>query len=133
MTSCRVSGSKSISHFISLWFFVVCLFHFRKDLDLYFQTLPANVRLIRSQKRLGLIRARTLGAEYASGEVLIFLDSHCEATPGWAEPILYRIQQKYDAVLCPVIDAISHETLDYHGGSGIGAVGSFHWTLDFVR
>ncbi len=90
------------------------------------------MRLIRSHKRLGLIRARTLGSEYASGDVLIFLDSHCEANPGWAEPILARIQEDHTVVICPVIDAISHETLQYNGGSGVGAVGSFHWTLDFV-
>ncbi len=103
-----------------------------QDLEAYISTLPSKVRLIRSHKRLGLIRARTLGSEYASGDVLIFLDSHCEANPGWAEPILARIQEDHTVVICPVIDAISHETLQYNGGSGVGAVGSFHWTLDFV-
>ena len=58
--------------------------------------------------------------------------SHTEASPGWLEPILHRIQQDRTAVLCPVIDAIDHASLTYPHGGGVGAVGSFHWTLDFV-
>ena len=41
-------------------------------------------KLIRSKSRVGLIKARLLGAAKASGDVLIFLDAHCETTEGWA-------------------------------------------------
>ena len=54
--------------------------------------LPANVILHREPKQLGLIGARLAGARVASGEAIIILDSHCEATEGWVEPLLQRIK-----------------------------------------
>merc|ERR1711971_1482901 len=42
--------------------------------------LPPTVRLVRNSAQLGLIRARVAGARAATGEIIVFLDSHCEAT-----------------------------------------------------
>ncbi|NXX64963.1 GLT15 acetylgalactosaminyltransferase, partial [Spizella passerina] len=50
-----------------------------------------GVKLIRSNKRLGVIRGRMLGAARAAGDVLIFMDSHCECQRGWLEPLLARL------------------------------------------
>lgn len=36
------------------------------------------VRVVRQEKRKGLITARLLGASVAQAEVLTFLDAHCE-------------------------------------------------------
>lgn len=41
------------------------------------------VKIVRTTERSGLIRARIAGAKAATGDVLIFLDSHCEVGPGW--------------------------------------------------
>lgn len=38
------------------------------------------VRVVRQPERKGLITARLLGASIAQGEVLTFLDAHCEKT-----------------------------------------------------
>jgi len=42
-----------------------------------------KIRLVRLAKRSGLIRARMIGAHLAIGDVLLFLDAHCEAITGW--------------------------------------------------
>uniref|UniRef100_A0A183DHN3 Glycosyl transferase n=1 Tax=Gongylonema pulchrum TaxID=637853 RepID=A0A183DHN3_9BILA len=47
------------------------------------------------------------------------------------EPLLARIKQKRSAVLCPIIDHISAETLAYSGGDEVTAVGGFWWSLHF--
>ena len=41
-----------------------------------------KVKVVRTKQREGLIRARLLGFSAAHGDVVTFLDSHCECTIG---------------------------------------------------
>jgi len=84
---------------------------------------------IKLDKREGLIRARTVGAQAARGEVLTFLDSHVEANEKWAQPLLTRIQQNYKYVVTPVIDLIDDSTFRY--GASPLVRGGFNWALTF--
>ena len=75
--------------------------HLGQKLDDYVKkTWPAKngesgkVKVIRQSKRSGLMRSRMVGIKEASKDtVLLFLDSHIEATDGWIEPLLARIKE----------------------------------------
>ena len=41
------------------------------------------VKVVRTNERSGLIRAKLAGAKAATGQVVVFLDSHCEANENW--------------------------------------------------
>ncbi|KAJ0054950.1 hypothetical protein NL108_008657, partial [Boleophthalmus pectinirostris] len=90
-----------------------------------------RVRLIRTNKREGLVRARLIGATYATGDVLTFLDCHCECVPGWIEPLLERIGENASTVICPVIDTIDWNTFEYYMQTDEPMIGGFDWRLTF--
>ncbi|XP_019851218.1 PREDICTED: polypeptide N-acetylgalactosaminyltransferase 11-like isoform X2 [Amphimedon queenslandica] len=97
-----------------------------------FTKLEPKIKIHRHSKREGLIRARMTGAKAASGEVLLFLDSHCEVNLGWLEPLLERIAINRSNVVCPVIDVISLDKLMYSTIRGPpGVRGGFNWNLQF--
>jgi len=90
---------------------------------------PAKVRLVKTKRREGLIRARIFGAKQATGQVLLFLDSHCEVNEEWIEPLLYRIQQNRTFVVTPIIDIINSDTFQYSASPLVR--GGFNWGLHF--
>ncbi|XP_044738005.1 polypeptide N-acetylgalactosaminyltransferase 3-like [Chrysoperla carnea] len=102
----------------------------RQPLDDYISGLPVSTRVIRSPERVGLIKARLMGAEVSQGEVLTFLDAHCECTIGWLESLLDRISQNRKNVVCPVIDIISDDTFAYIKSFQLHW-GAFNWALHF--
>ncbi|XP_061207016.1 polypeptide N-acetylgalactosaminyltransferase 15 isoform X1 [Neopsephotus bourkii] len=89
-----------------------------------------GVKLIRSNKRLGVIRGRMLGAARATGDVLIFMDSHCECQKGWLEPLLARLSSNRNSVVSPVIDVIDWKTFQYYHSVSLHR-GVFDWKLNF--
>jgi polypeptide N-acetylgalactosaminyltransferase len=89
-----------------------------------------KTRILRMPERSGLIRAKVRGAEAAKGDVILFLDSHCEANDGWLEPLLDPIRRDRRTVTMPIIDAIEFETWEHR--TGLLERGVFDWTLTFL-
>lgn len=72
-----------------------------------------KVRLIRNAERQGLIRSRTRGAQAATGDVVVFLDAHCEVNQDWLPPLLAPIANNRKTLTVPIIDGIDSETFEY--------------------
>jgi len=89
----------------------------------------AKVRYHRVPERAGLIRARLYGTQFASGRVLLFLDSHVEVNRDWLEPLLGRIAHDRRTVAVPVIDLIDPDTFLYSASPIVK--GGFNWGLHF--
>ncbi|XP_004704068.1 polypeptide N-acetylgalactosaminyltransferase 15 isoform X1 [Echinops telfairi] len=88
-----------------------------------------GVRLLRSSKRLGATQGRMLGATRATGDVLVFMDSHCECQPGWLEPLLSRIAGDRSRVVSPIIDVIDWKAFQYYPSKDLQR-GVLDWKLD---
>lgn len=63
-----------------------------------------RVRLARHAQRRGVSQTKDLGARWARGEVLLFLDAHCKPEPGAVERLVAGVEElRGDAVLSPSI------------------------------
>lgn len=96
------------------------------QLDEYIKLLP-KTRIRRLFHRHGLMMARMAGVEWASGDVMSFLDSHIECAKNWVEPLLARIQEDYRYVVMPMIHTIGFDDFTFQG-SGISVL-AFSWSL----
>lgn len=103
--------------------------HLKQKLEDYIKDYP-KVKLVRTKQREGLIRARVYGADHSTGEVILFLDSHCEANLGWLPPLLSEIAKDYRTVVCPTIDRIDHVDFQYRGFDPYTR-GTFNWRFDY--
>ncbi|XP_060102519.1 polypeptide N-acetylgalactosaminyltransferase-like 6 isoform X2 [Heteronotia binoei] len=106
--------------------------HLKERLEEYMARF-AKVRIVRTKKREGLIRTRLLGASIAKGEVLTFLDSHCEVNVNWLPPLLNQIALNHKTIVCPMIDVIDHNHFGYEAQAGDAMRGAFDWEMYYKR
>ncbi|CAH2096412.1 unnamed protein product [Euphydryas editha] len=106
--------------------------HLKAQLDEYIKNFT-QIKLIRTKKREGLIRARIIGTKQIITPVAVFLDSHCECTEGWLEPLIERIAENPKNVVSPVIDHIDTSTFEYISQDPKDIqIGGFDWSLKFI-
>ena len=77
------------------------------------ETRSGKVRVVRNQERSGLIRSRSRGAHESKGEVVVFLDAHCEVNYNWLVPLLAPIAYNNRTLTVPIIDGIDHDNFEY--------------------
>lgn len=103
----------------------------KTELKVKLRTIDRNgiIKIIRNDKREGLIRARVIGSRLAKGDVLVFLDSHIEVNNDWLQPLLYQIAKENSTLAVPVIDIINPDTFVYSPSPLVR--GGFNWGLHF--
>ena len=112
-----------------------------KTLPLYLRSrlsgMSTQIKLQVLPKQIGMVNARLAGAEWATSDMIVFLDAHCEATQGWLEPLAQKIKDNPKTLVVPSINSISAKTLHFNHYNGnpnstsIG-IGSFTWSGFFT-
>ncbi|KAF3818491.1 hypothetical protein GH733_011908 [Mirounga leonina] len=112
--------------------------HLKGKLDDYIKLWNGLVKVFRNERREGLIQARSIGAQKAKlGQVLIYLDAHCEVAVNWYAPLVAPISKDRTTCTVPLIDYIDGN--DYsiepqQGGDEDGfARGAWDWSLLWKR
>ncbi|KAF0314742.1 N-acetylgalactosaminyltransferase 7 [Amphibalanus amphitrite] len=85
----------------------------KEKLVTHIRQFDGRVKLHRNTEREGLIRTRTRGAQLATGEVIVFLDAHCEVNANWLPPLLAPIALDRTRMTVPIIDGVDHSTFEY--------------------
>ncbi|XP_010130013.1 PREDICTED: polypeptide N-acetylgalactosaminyltransferase 9-like, partial [Buceros rhinoceros silvestris] len=98
------------------------------NLDQYVnKRYPGLVKIVRNNKREGLIRARIQGWKAASSPVVGFFDAHVEFNIGWVEPALTRIKEDRKRIILPAIDNIKYNTFEVQQYAN--AAHGYNWGL----
>ncbi|XP_024898742.1 N-acetylgalactosaminyltransferase 7 isoform X4 [Pteropus alecto] len=84
--------------------------HLKEKLDDYIKLWNGLVKVFRNERREGLIQARSIGAQKAKlGQVLIYLDAHCEVAVNWYAPLVAPISKDRSPAMAGGLFAIERE------------------------
>ncbi|CAO1428320.1 unnamed protein product [Diamesa serratosioi] len=91
------------------------------------------VNIINLTERKGLIVTRMEGARAATGDVLVFFDSHVEVQNNWLPPLLEPIALNRRIGTLPIVDYFDSDTFAYNeiALNFFGSRGVIDWFLDF--
>eukprot|EP00804_Cyclotella_cryptica_P028289 CCRYP_013167-RA/>CCRYP_013167-RA protein AED:0.02 eAED:0.02 QI:340/1/1/1/1/1/3/271/1192 len=108
----------------------------RRNVDesefVYLQSLSPKVKIVKHSNREGCARSRLAGARVATGEVLMFVDSHVEMLSAtWYHHLAIAIVENPKTIAMQTIDVIDDlGTKDYGAGAGplqYGIVNTEFW------
>lgn len=80
------------------------------------RNLPKKVKIRNLKRRSGLIVTRMEGARMATGEVLVFFDSHVEVQHNWLPPLLQPIVENRRIATLPIVDYFDPFTFEFYEG-----------------
>lgn len=81
--------------------------------------LGPKIKILKNEKREGVARCRMRGARIATGEVLVFVDSHIEMLSAtWLQHLLVPISENPRTLAAQTLDIISDLNWSYGTGSG---------------
>ncbi|XP_069024507.1 N-acetylgalactosaminyltransferase 7 isoform X3 [Embiotoca jacksoni] len=84
--------------------------HLKERLEEYIKQWNGLVKVFRNEKREGLIQARSIGAHKANkGQVLIYLDAHCEVAVNWYAPLVAPISKDRSPAMAGGLFAIERD------------------------
>lgn len=96
------------------------------------ENFPGKVKIKNLEKRSGLMVARNEGAKLATGEVLVFFDSHIEVNVNYLPPLIEPIVKNGRVGTVPIHDYIEPDTFEYLVNPGFtGSRGIVDWKFDF--
>ncbi|XP_069788621.1 polypeptide N-acetylgalactosaminyltransferase 9 isoform X2 [Narcine bancroftii] len=98
------------------------------NLDQYIhKRYPGLVKIVRNNRREGLIRSRIQGWKVATAPVVGFFDAHVEFNVGWVQPVLSRIKADHTRIILPAIDNIKYNTFEVQQYAN--AAHGYNWGL----
>ncbi|KAG5667458.1 hypothetical protein PVAND_015438 [Polypedilum vanderplanki] len=91
------------------------------------------VKIKNLKERKGLIVTRLEGANEATGEILVFFDSHIEVNINWLPPLIAPIKKNKRLATMPVIDNFEANTFEVGSAFPYGNRGGIDWNLIYHR
>ena len=90
------------------------------------------MKFIRHESHTGLINAKRVGGNLATGDIIVFLDCHVKPADDWYKPLIKRIRQSYRTVVVPSITSLDAKTWEELPRTGGGLAKCYlTWDADF--
>ncbi len=85
------------------------------------------IRVVTPKERMGVARARNLGAAHSSGRVIVWSDAHVAAPPGWACAMLRVLEERTVGAVSPVISVMGQQDSKAFGFRWSDAALNIEW------